>query len=265
MSDAGDTAATYVDSHCHLDFEDFAGELPDILSRARDAGIAAMISIGSGSDLGSARSAVHLASTQPDAFATVGIHPHDAARMTENDWTELTPLAAQPRVVGVGETGLDYYYSHSPHDVQREVFRRFLGLSRTANKPVSCHIRDAHADATGILRGDGNGIPGVIHCFTGGVEDARGYLDLGLHLSFSAIVTFKKAEDIRAAAKFAPADRILVETDAPFLAPIPYRGKRNEPAYIVKTLECLAEIRGVAADEMARTTSENTRRLFCLG
>src|SRR5262249_7730492 len=136
---------------------------------------------------------------------------------------------------------------------------------RSAGKPVSCHIRDAHADATGILREHGQGVPGVIHCFTGNVDDARGYLDLGYHLSFSGILTFKKADDIRSAAKFAPPDRVLVETDALFLAPIQYRGKRNEPAYIVKTVECLAELRGAGVDETARLTAENARQLFHLG
>jgi TatD DNase family protein len=254
-----------VDSHCHLDFKDYEGELPDVLARARAAGIVAMICIGSGRDVSSARSAVAIAGREDDIYASVGVHPHDVAGMNEEDWRELDELAAAPRVVGIGETGLDYYYDHSPRDAQQEAFRRFLALCHARRKPVICHIRDAHADALEILRAErADVIGGVIHCFTGGVEDARGYLDLGLHLSFSGILTFKNAEPIRQAATFAPSDRILVETDAPYLAPIPHRGKRNEPAYVVRTLELLASLRGMSVDEAAAATTANARRLFAL-
>ncbi len=257
--------AAIIDSHCHLDFEDFSPELPAVLERARAAGIVSMICIGSGRDLTSARAAVRLAAAEADIFAAVGVHPHDVARMTEDDWVALGPLAAAPRVVGIGETGLDYHYDHSPRDVQAMAFRRFVALGRQVSRPIVCHIRDAHADAAAILRDEGAlAVGGVIHCFTGDISDARPYLDLGFYLSFSGILTFKKAEDIQRAAAFAPLDRILVETDAPFLAPIPFRGKRNEPAYIVKTLEFLATLRGISFDEAAAATTANTRRLFAL-
>jgi TatD DNase family protein len=255
-----------IDSHCHLDEERFGADLPGVLERARAAGVRAMICIGSGRDLASARASVALATREPDVYATVGVHPHDVAGMSEADWTELRDLATGARVVGIGETGLDYFYDHSPRDAQRAAYRRFIGLAREVNKPLSSHIRDAHEDAATMLRDErAADVGGVIHCFTGGVEDARRYLDLGHHLSFSGILTFKNADPVRAAAVFAPLDRILVETDAPFLAPIPHRGKRNEPAFVAATLEALARLRGISPDEAAAATAANTRRLFGLG
>ena len=252
-----------VDSHCHLDFEDYASDLPEVLGRAREAGLVAMVCIGSGRDIGSARGAVALAGREPDIYAAVGVHPHDVARMAESDWSELDGLARADRVVAVGETGLDYYYQHSPRPDQQAAFRRFIALARAARRPVVCHIRDAHEEAAAILREEGAAdVGGVVHCFTGGVADARRYLDLGFLLSFSGILTFKKAEDIRAAAVDAPLDRVMVETDAPYLAPIPHRGKRNEPAYVVRTLALLAELRGLPFDEAAAATTANARRLF---
>ena len=252
-----------VDSHCHLDGERFGGDLPAVLGRARAAGVTGMICIGSGDSLTSARGSVALANQEADVYATVGIHPHDVAPMTEADWVELEGLARAPRVVGVGETGLDYHYDHSPREAQRLAFRRFVALARAARKPLSSHVRDAHEDAATILRDERAAeVGGVIHCFTGGVADARRYLDLGHHLSFSGILTFKNADAIREAAVFAPLDRLLIETDAPYLAPIPHRGERNEPAFIVRTLEVLAGLRGIAVEEADRATTENSRRLF---
>ncbi len=254
-----------IDSHCHLDFEDYATDLPEVLARARGAGVVAMVCIGSGRDVTSAKAAVALAAVEADIFASVGVHPHDSARMTADDWTVLHGLARAPRVVGIGETGLDYHYKHSPPDSQQAAFRDFVALAREVRLPVICHIRDAHADAADILRDTGAAdVGGVIHCFTGTVDDARPYLDLGFSLSFSGIATFKNAGDIRAAAVFAPIDRIMVETDAPFLAPIPHRGKRNEPAYVVETLKLLASLRGISLDEAAAATTENARRVFRL-
>lgn len=234
-----------------------------MLDRARAAGVSRMICIGSGNDLTSARGSVALANREADVYATVGIHPHDVASMTDADWVELEALAGAPRVVGVGETGLDYHYDHSPRDAQRIAFRRFIALARGARKPLSSHVRDAHEDAAAILREEGAAeVGGVIHCFTGDVADARRYLDLGHHLSFSGILTFKNADAVREAAVFAPLDRVLIETDAPYLAPIPHRGKRNEPAFIVRTLEVLADLRGISIEEADRATNENSRRLF---
>jgi TatD DNase family protein len=254
-----------IDSHCHLDFADFGPDRAEVLARARGAGVTAFVCIGSGSDTVSARQAVALAATEPDVFAAVGVHPHDVVSMTEADWTELEGLARAPRVVGIGETGLDYHYDHSPRDVQRAAYERFIGLARAARRPVISHVRDAHDDAVEILRAAGAAeVGGVIHCFTGGVAEARKYLDMGHHLSFSGILTFKNAQPIRDAAAFAPLGRILIETDAPFLAPIPHRGKRNEPAFMTETLRVLAETRGVPVAELEAATTENTRRLFLL-
>lgn len=252
-----------IDSHCHLDGDAFAADLPAVLDRAREAGVSRMICVGSGRDMASARASVALADRETDVYATVGIHPHDVARMSEEDWVALHDLAGRPRVVGVGETGLDYFYRHSPPEIQQAAFRRFVALAREAKRPVISHVRDAHADAAAILRDErAADVGGVIHCFTGGVDDARAYLDFGHYLSFSGILTFRNADDVRAAARFAPLDRVMVETDAPYLAPIPHRGRRNEPAYVAKTLETLAQLRGIPLDAADRATSENTRRLF---
>jgi TatD DNase family protein len=254
-----------IDSHCHLEFADFETDRGAVLTRARQAGVTAFVAIGSGRDMSSARGAVALAAAEPDVFAAVGVHPHDAAGMSEADWLELDGLTRAPRVVGVGETGLDYYYDHSPRPAQQQAYRRFIALARAVRRPVVSHVRDAHDDAAGILRAEGAAeVGGVIHCFTGGVEDARRYLDLGHHLSFSGILTFRNAEDVRAAAAFAPLDRILVETDAPYLAPIPHRGKRNEPAFMAETLRVLAQVRGADLAAIEAATVENTTRLFQL-
>lgn len=236
-----------------------------MLERARMAGVRTMICVGSGANLASARAAVALAEQEPDIFATVGIHPHDAARMGDDDWKELNALAEAPKVVGIGETGLDFYYHHSPRDAQVTTFQRFIELGRRTRKPIVCHIRDAHDEATEILaRESANEVGAVVHCFTGTREDARRYLDLGFYLSFSGIVTFKNAGEIREAARLTPLDRMLVETDAPFLAPVPHRGKRNEPAFVVNTLQTLAELKGLSPQEMVPILYENSRRLFQL-
>jgi TatD DNase family protein len=255
-----------VDSHCHLDpeSEEFRADLPAVLERARAAGLLAMVCVGSGGDLATAERAVALAAAQPDVFAAVGISPHDAVKVEPAFWPALEQLAQKPRVVAIGETGLEYFHKHSPRDVQREVFLRFLALAQTVKRPVICHVRDAHDDVIAILRTHRPEPGGVIHCYSGNVEHARHYLDLGMYLSFSGVITFKKADDIRAAAAFAPADRILVETDAPYLAPIPYRGQRNEPAYLVQTVETMARIRGISPGRVAEATTANAFRLFDL-
>jgi TatD DNase family protein len=253
-----------IDSHCHLDDAYFAAERSAVLDRARQIGVTAFVCVGVGRGTAAAEEAVALAAREPDIFATVGVHPHDAAVTTEAQWAELDRLARAPRVVGVGETGLDYHYEHSPRDVQQLAYRRSIALARATGLPVVSHVRDAHLDAAAILAAEAPAAGGVIHCFTGGVAEARAYLDLGHYLSFSGILTFKNAGNVREAAAFAPLDRILVETDAPYLAPIPHRGGRNEPAFIAETLGTLAGLRGLPAAEIDRATSENTRRVFRL-
>ncbi len=256
-----------VDTHCHLDpaSEEFRDDLPAVLERARQAGLLAMVCIGVGQDVETAKRAVALAEKEPDVFAAIGIAPHDAVKVQPEHWPAFAELAKNPRVVAIGETGLEYHYDHSPRPVQREVFAGFLRLATEAKRPVVCHVRDAHEDVLAMLRA--GPLPdqgGVIHCYSGNVAFARQYLDLGLYLSFSGVLTFKKADDIRAAAAFAPTDRILVETDAPYLAPIPHRGERNEPAYIVKTVEALAQVRGISPGRAAELTTANAFRLFNL-
>ena len=253
-----------IDSHCHLDSEYFGEDRAEVLARARAAGVEAFICIGVGRGLAAPRDAAAIAASEPDVFATVGVHPHDVAKMTEEEWTDLATLARAPRVVGVGETGLDYHYEHSPRETQIAAYHRFATLARDAGLPIVSHVRDAHDDAFAVLRTEGVGAGGVIHCFTGGVAEARAYLDLGQHLSFSGILTFKNATNIREAAAFAPLDRILIETDSPYLAPVPHRGKRNEPAFIAQTLAAIAALRGIAPAEVEAATSANARRLFRL-
>jgi len=252
-----------IDSHCHLDFKDFDADRPAVLDRARQAGVAGFICIGAGGDLGPATACVDLAERHADIVATVGIHPHDAAALDEAMWDALDVLASHPRVVGVGESGLDYHYDRSPRPCQQEVFLRFAHLARAHDRTLVCHVRDAHADALEVLRRAGH-VRGVIHSFTGDRDDARRYLDRGLYLSFSGILTFKNADSLRDAAAFAPPERILVETDAPYLAPIPMRGRRNEPAFLSHTLRVLAELRGLPIDDLAAQTVTNTVAAFGL-
>jgi len=251
-----------IDSHCHLDFKDFREDQTEVLARARAAGVTAFICIGAGQDIGPAESALRLARDNADIVATVGIHPHDVASMSETDWARLDVLAAHGSVVGVGETGLDFHYDRSPREVQLAAFRRFLALGATHDKPVVCHVREAHPEAVALLAEAPPPAGGVIHSFSGDLADARRYLDLGLYLSFSGILTFKNAESLRQAAAFAPLDRLLVETDAPYLAPVPLRGRRNEPAFLTHTLQALAAIRGVEVALLDAATETNTRRLF---
>jgi TatD DNase family protein len=253
-----------IDSHCHLEAAYFGADQREVLDRARKAGVSAFVCIGVGRGSGAAAEAVALAAAVGDVFATVGVHPHDVGATSEADWSELGRLAREPRVVGIGETGLDYHYEHSPREAQDAAYRRSIALANELGLPVVSHVRDAHDAAAAVLREARPRAGGVIHCFTGGVAEARVYLDLGLYLSFSGIVTFKNAGNVREAAAFAPLDRILVETDAPYLAPVPHRGGRNEPAYIAETLKALAALRSMSIDALDAATTNNTRALFNL-
>ncbi|MGZ3438729.1 MAG: TatD family hydrolase [Polyangia bacterium] len=260
-----------IDSHCHLEPKDFvapggADERPAVLDRARAAGVEGFICVGSGSSLDEVRNAVAMAEAHADVWAAVGIHPHDAARVPDGAYEEIERLAtSHPRVVAVGETGLDYHYKHSPAAEQQESLRRFIAIARRTKRPLSLHIRDAHADAARILADEkASEVGGVIHCFTGDLRDAQAYVALGFHISLSGVVTFKSAEPIREAAAWVPLERLLVETDCPFLAPVPLRGKRNEPAYITHTAATVASLRGLPPDEFAAATTRNCRALFRL-
>lgn len=255
-----------VDTHAHLDFDRFKNDLPALLERAQKAGVGHIITIGSGRTDASAREAVSLAERYDWLSATVGVHPHEAKILNADMLATMEKVAkTHSKVVAVGETGLDYHYDRSPRDKQREAFAAFVQLARRVNKPVVVHSREAETDTLDILRSEGaETCGGVVHCFSGSTDFAKKALDLGLYLSFSGIVTFKGVSAIQAVAKEAPLERILVETDAPYLAPVPHRGERNEPAFVAHTLKALADLRGVSVESLAAATTANARRLFGL-
>jgi TatD DNase family protein len=251
-----------VDSHCHLEFKDFQGELDSVLERARRAGVGRFLTIGT--KLTEFPRVRAIAEANTDVFCSVGIHPHEAAHQPDTAADELAALARHPRVVGIGEAGLDYHYDHSPRERQRAVFRTHIEAARKSGLPLIVHSREADEDTVALLTEGAakGGLSGVMHCFSGTRFLAEESVKLGFYISFSGILTFKKAEELRAIAADVPEDRLLVETDAPYLAPIPLRGKRNEPSYIVHTVEALAKLRGRTVDEMANITTANFERLF---
>jgi len=250
------------DTHCHLDASHFPDGADDVLERARSAGVGHFTVIGVGS-LETARAAVALAERRSDVTATVGVHPHDASTLDPALESELGELLTRERVRALGEVGLDYHYEHSARDVQREVFRRMVALARSARKPLVIHTRSAPDETLEILEAEGaRDVGGIIHCFSEDRRFATRALELGFYLSFSGILTFKNAHAIHDVARFAPADRILVETDSPYLAPVPLRGKKCEPAFVVHTAKRLAELRGVPLGEMETATTENAARVF---
>ncbi|MEX1155234.1 TatD family hydrolase [Parvibaculum sp.] len=251
-----------IDSHCHLDFPDFGEEVEEVVARAHAAGVGLMVTISTKvSEFDRVRA---VAERFPHVFCTVGIHPHEAASEPETDTATLIEMAKHPRVVGIGETGLDYYYEHSPRDAQKRNFRSHIAAARETGLPLIVHTRDADEDMAGILVEEtGKGaFPGLLHCFSSGPQLAEKALEIGLYISLSGILTFKTAEELRATAAKVPMDRLLVETDAPYLAPVPKRGKRNEPAFVVHTAAKLAEVKGVTAAELAEATTANFLRLF---
>jgi TatD DNase family protein len=255
-----------IDSHAHLDSEDYAGDLDAVVARARAAGLLRIVCVGLWRAPGHFGNALELAARDPGFFsATIGVHPHECARVPEEDWALHDALARDPRVVAVGETGLDFHYDLSPRPVQEASFRRSLAVAKAADKPVVIHVREADAACVRVLGEEGvPGRGGVIHCFTGDAAAARAYLDLGLFVSVAGVVTFKTAEAIRDAVRIVPRDRLLVETDCPFLAPIPFRGKRNEPGHVIETARKVAEVWGATLEEVAAATTANARRLFGL-
>jgi TatD DNase family protein len=255
--------ADVVDSHCHLADPRLRDDVDGIMARARLAGVTTIISVGAIGPIDTDRLAVEIAERNRGVYAVVGVHPHDASACSESRIAQLRELATSPSVVAIGESGLDFHYMHSPREAQEASLRRHLGLAAELNKPIVIHCRDAEEHLAAIVRE--TGMPprgGVIHCFTGNAASVREFLALGFYISFSGIVTFRNAAQVREAALLVPNDRVMVETDAPYLAPEPYRGKRNEPAYVVRTLEVLAQLRDVRADALAQTITENARRLF---
>jgi len=251
-----------VDSHCHLDFPDFADELDAVVARAREAGVATMVTICT--RLSEFERVRAIAERFPEVYCSVGVHPHEAATESGVSEARLLELARHPKVVGVGETGLDYYYEHSPRAAQRASFRIHAAAARSSGLPLIVHSRDADRETAEILAEEmGQGaFPGLIHCFSSSAELARRALELGLYISLAGIVTFRKAEALRELVRGLPLERLLLETDAPYLAPVPRRGKRNEPAYVAHTAACVAEIKGLSVDQVAAATSANFRALF---
>ncbi len=252
---------TFVDSHCHLDDERFAADLDAVLDRAAEAGVARILTIGTGDGPPEIDRAVRLADKYEQVVASIGVHPQDAAKFTPKTLDDLRALAAHPKVVALGEIGLDYHYENAPREVQSEVFVEQLKLAREVGLPIAIHTRDAWADTMSVLREHWAG-QGVMHCFTGDPDQAREALELGFHLSYGGVLTFKTAGNVRESARITPDDRLLIETDAPYLAPIPWRGKRNEPAMMVETARRLAEVRGDTPEHIAGITTANFERLF---
>jgi TatD DNase family protein len=251
-----------VDSHCHLDFPDFASELDAVVARAADARLIRLVTIST--RVRRFAGVLAIAERFPDVFCSVGTHPHYAHEELDVTPDDLVAHTRHPKVVAIGEAGLDYHYDNSPRDAQERGFRNHIAAARATGLPLVIHAREADADVAQILEEEtGQGaFPAVLHCFTGGPELARRAVALGLYVSFSGILTFKNSSVLRTVAAELPADRILVETDAPYLAPNPFRGKRNEPAYVVETAKILAETRGVSFAQIAQQTSDNFFRLF---
>jgi TatD DNase family protein len=255
-----------IDSHCHLDSAEFNDDRDAAIERALAAGVEHMLAIGTGHGPPDLEAGLRLADKYPAFYATVGVHPHDATKATADDFKRMADLLTHPKVLAIGEIGLDYHYDFSPREVQKAAFIRQMEIAARAKKPIVIHTREAWDDTLALIERHWTPckIGGIMHCFSGGPEEARRALDLGFYLSFGGIVTFPKALAVQEAAKAAPRHRILIETDAPYLAPVPKRGKRNEPALIVHTAHKLAELRGESYEELCNTTAENFRRLLLL-
>ena len=257
----------FIDSHAHIESEDFDGDRTAMINRAREAGVEIIVAVGNGDVAKDSHAAAHRIADKYDfIYTTVGVHPHEARLLDEALYARLEELAAHPKVIAWGEIGLDYHYDHSPRDAQREAFRKQLRMAGARRLPAVIHTREAEDDTLRILREEwaSAALPGIIHCFTGTRGFAEAAVEMGFLISFSGVVTFKKSEDLRETARRLPLDRILIETDAPFLAPVPYRGRRNEPAYVVETARALGELRGLSAEEVGRITAANFKRLFGL-
>ncbi len=255
----------FIDSHAHIEMDRFDEDREAVIERALEAGVEIIVNVGNGDvSRDSHTAALRVAENYPFIYTTVGVHPHEASLLDDELFSRLLDLSQHPKVIAWGEIGLDYYYDNSPRQVQREAFRKQLQAAHERRLPAVIHTRDAEADTLAILNDEwqDSGLPGIIHCFTGTRHFAEEAIKLGFLISFSGVVTFKNAEDLRDTAKALPIENVLIETDAPFLAPIPYRGKRNEPAYVIETAKAIAELRCLTCAEVGRITSENFKRLF---
>jgi len=253
----------YIDSHAHINFNRFDEDRDEVIQRAKNCGIDYILNIGI--DLSTSRQSIKLAEKYELIYASVGVHPHDAEKVKPEHWKQLEKMIEHPKVVAVGEIGLDFYRNYSPRDVQHKVLRRQLQLAVDTNMPIIVHTRNAWPEILNIFEGEYKGkLTGVFHCFSGEEEHVKRVLDLGFYISFTGVVTFKKSQALEIAKKI-PLNRILLETDCPFMAPTPFRGKRCEPAYIPFIAEKIAEVRGIDEQELARQTSENVKKLFGIG
>ncbi|HLZ40079.1 MAG TPA: TatD family hydrolase [Candidatus Sulfotelmatobacter sp.] len=262
----------FVDSHAHLDGKQFDSDREQVIARAREAGVRTMVAIGNGDGPPNFDAGIQLAEKHPFLYATIGIHPHEARLASEHAYAEMERLARHPKVIAWGEIGLDYFYDHSPRDIQKQVFVRQMELAASAKLPIVIHCRpsdnsdNAWDDCLGLIQSEWamKGIGGILHCFTGKWQQAKRALDMGFMISFAGNVTFPKAQQIRDAALQVPLDRMLIETDCPYLAPVPYRGKRNEPAYVQETARQLGELRGISMEAMGDPTARNFYNFFKL-
>ena len=269
---ANNLRPVFVDSHAHLDGEQFQADREQVIARAREAGVETIVAIGNGDGPGNLDCGIKLAEEYEFIYTTVGIHPHEAKLATDAAFVELEQLAKRPKVIAWGEIGLDYFYDHSLREVQQQVFVKQMELARSAKLPIVIHCRpsdgsdDAWQDCLGLISEQwvGSGIGGVLHCFTGTWTHAKRALDLGFMISFAGNVTFPKAQQIRDAAKDVPLDHMLIETDCPYLAPVPHRGKRNEPAFVVEVARQIGELRGLSREDIGRQTTQNFYSFFRL-
>ena len=262
-----DVALEIIDSHAHLEYPQYDEDRDAVLQRARDAGVATILAIGGAAGPDHLASALPFAESNDWIYATAGIHPHEAKLATDAHFAQLEELTRHPRILAIGEIGLDYYYDHSPRDIQAQVFRRQLDIARATKKPIVIHCRDAWADCLAILDSHWRsaGLGGFLHCFTGSLQEAQKGIEMGFLVSFTANITYPKNEPLRQTARQLPLDRILTETDSPYLAPQRVRGKRNEPAFVVEVAQTLASVRNSTAEEVAAATAANFRRFFHLG
>jgi TatD DNase family protein len=251
----------FTDSHAHLDDARFAADREAVIQRAWDAGVRRILTIGNGAGPDDMGCGIPVAEAHHWIFTSVGVHPHDASKVEDRHFEMMERLSANPKVLAIGETGLDYHYDNSPREIQREVFRRQLSTAASLDLPVIVHTREADEDTERILREAGVS-RGVLHCFTSSARLAQAALEMGFLISFSGIVTFPNARELAGIARTIPEDRLMVETDCPYLAPVPHRGKRNEPAFVVETARFVAELRGMSLDQLASRTGENFTRLF---
>ena len=255
----------FIDSHAHIDGHEFDQDRGEVIERAHAAGVSVILNVGTGDPHSDAfERAVELGKSHESVYTAIGTHPHDARLYNDTAEEKIKTLINNEHVIAWGEIGLDFHYDNSPRDVQVEVFKRQLHAARECNLPVVIHTREAEPETIDILKSEYDGAQrrGVFHCFSGSMDLAQRAIEIGFMISFSGIVTFKKADELRAVAKQVPLDRLLIETDCPYLTPIPYRGKRNEPAYVVEVARCLAGLHGVELEEMARITTENFKRFF---